>query len=231
MRTFFVLSTLALLLAGCAGGPKPSGLLELNENGYVPQTGTLYAAGVGETLYRHSELAGNGGAELTEPVELTLVYIPVRLEKGFVLTGYDRGTAYEYCSAGKPFTIAGREKAPVCFTDDDYDGRFDRASISDYAPVEINGTKPGYRSVFREETGVRGKKVQLVFQGLAGRVLKLTYREYEDDLVRPRLAETLSYNLNRSGPTLIRFREAELEVTPAEGNKIHFKVLKPLEKL
>jgi len=162
-------------------------------------------------------------------VELTLVYIPVRLEKGFVLAGYRAAGGDRYCSDGKPFTISGRDKAPVCFTDEDGDGFLDKAAIADYAPVAL-ADKIGYRSVFRDETAVTGKKIQLVFQGLAGRVLKLTCREYENDLLRPRLTETLSYNLDRSGPTLVRFREAELEVTPVKGNKIHFKLVKPLEK-
>lgn len=64
---------------------------------------------------------------------------------------------------------------------------------------------------------------ELIYAGLSGGQIKLTYREYtRDGLARDAFYQDLAYDV---GSTFIRFRNYRLKVVSADSESIHFEVL------
>ncbi|HUO86378.1 MAG TPA: hypothetical protein VM617_03240 [Thermoanaerobaculia bacterium] len=77
-----------------------------------------------------------------------------------------------------------------------------------------------------EETEVmsgEGFKAELVYQGLAGDVVRLLYREYVGELARPAFQQDLTYTLPGSAGELV-FRDLTLQVLEANSSTIRYRV-------
>lgn len=68
---------------------------------------------------------------------------------------------------------------------------------------------------------------ELVFLGSAGKIIRLLYREYMDDFVRPAYSQEVSYDVSNL-PMEISFRTAKFQVLELDGSSITYKVLSPL---
>jgi hypothetical protein len=77
----------------------------------------------------------------------------------------------------------------------------------------------------KEETSSDSKGYELLYEGIAGDVIKLAYREYTDNFARPAFQQDLSYTLRPPGPTEITFRGVRIEVLAADNNRIRYRVV------
>ena len=86
-----------------------------------------------------------------------------------------------------------------------------------WAGTGIYATSPYKTDHFREE---------LIYAGIAGDVIKISYREYigRDSLARPSFFQELSYDLK--GSSIIVFKNFRIEVLGANNEGIKFVVLK-----
>jgi hypothetical protein len=73
---------------------------------------------------------------------------------------------------------------------------------------------------FQEATAFRG---ELIYSGREGDVIRIVYREYTGDFIRPAFAQELRYDLGES--RIIRFRSLEIEILEADNSEITFRVL------
>ncbi len=64
---------------------------------------------------------------------------------------------------------------------------------------------------------------QLVYGGVTARVVRIAYKEYGEDLVRPIFFQELQYDLNESD--MIVFQDFTIQVLDASSKQIRFKVL------
>lgn len=78
------------------------------------------------------------------------------------------------------------------------------------------------RTVYRKGSFRR----ELVYNGKAGSVIQITYREYRGGLASPSESQDLVYDLSESGR--IRFRGMEIDVQEATNGGIRFIVLSPM---
>lgn len=69
---------------------------------------------------------------------------------------------------------------------------------------------------------------ELIYNGRAGSVLKISYREYMYNSARPAFYQDLTYDLGSS--STIRFKGMEIEVLDATNSAIKFIVRTPMEK-
>ena len=67
-------------------------------------------------------------------------------------------------------------------------------------------------------------RYELLYQGAAGGMLRLMYREFEQDMGRPDFVQDLTYELNDSGPTLVTFRNVRMEVLSAGNEGMEYRV-------
>jgi hypothetical protein len=64
---------------------------------------------------------------------------------------------------------------------------------------------------------------QLIYGGTTGRVARITYREFGEDLTRPTFFQDLQYDLNESD--IVVYQDISLQVIEASPKQIRFKVL------
>jgi hypothetical protein len=80
----------------------------------------------------------------------------------------------------------------------------------------------------QDVAGPRGFKYELVYQGFERGVIKITYREYANDIARPAFQQDLSYTLEK-GTTAVSFRNIKMEIYGADNNGIRYRVLTPFK--
>jgi hypothetical protein len=73
-----------------------------------------------------------------------------------------------------------------------------------------------------------GVKQEILYQGISGNVLNVSYREFSGDMARPAFTQDVKYTLNSSGPTEVAFRQARLRILSADNEKVTFEVLRGL---
>jgi hypothetical protein len=65
--------------------------------------------------------------------------------------------------------------------------------------------------------------IQLIYSGKAGNIIRITYREFSNNLARPAFSQDLTYDLSES--KRITFRSTVIEVKEATNSSITFVVL------
>jgi hypothetical protein len=115
------------------------------------------------------------------------------------------------------------------------------ASSENYLTTSLQVNHPMFAgvgaSLLEWEEGVRGKsskevsqacRYQLLYSGLQGRTVNITYREYcigsSSEFTRPGFSQELKYELGQDGKTIVNFREIRIEVSEATNERIGFMV-------
>lgn len=70
-------------------------------------------------------------------------------------------------------------------------------------------------------------KRELIYGGLSGNTISISYREFVDGTARPAFTQDIKYDLGES--KVIGFRGARFEVIKASNVSLRYKVLKPLD--
>lgn len=78
-----------------------------------------------------------------------------------------------------------------------------------------------------ESWGANSFKRELIYGGLSGSTVSISYREFSDGTARPAFTQDLKYDLSES--KIIGFRGARFEVAKASNTMLKYKVLKPLD--
>lgn len=158
------------------------------------------------------------------------------LQKGETLVGVLRVKAGPktrkleiFCSstAIKPPSFA-RPAEPLCVYDEGGDGRFDRfwprrkiprpiPYVLDQVPVAAADAEYWAGDFFRKD---------IVYQGIAGQVLRIEYREFVNDLAREAFSQELVFETDEDGSATIVAKGARIEVLAAGNEGIRYRVLK-----
>lgn len=70
-------------------------------------------------------------------------------------------------------------------------------------------------------------KRELIYGGVSGNTVSISYREFSDGTARPAFTQDLKYDLSES--KIIGYRGARFEVAKASNTVLKYKVLKPLD--
>ncbi len=127
---------------------------------------------------------------------------------------------------GLAFKVAGEKptfcspNGSNCWVDRDEDGKFDfNKTTSRGANITYTTEK------LKVDLPADGYRYELLYQGAAGRILRLLYREYVNDMARPSFTQELSYDLAEPGlSTLLAFRDLRFEILQADNQGIRYKV-------
>lgn len=81
---------------------------------------------------------------------------------------------------------------------------------------------------FKKDINFKGFRKELLYNGKTGNTIKLQYREFNNDMIRPAFSQDLSFDLSES-PT-IGFRGMKIDVTKATNSDITFIVRSLMSK-
>jgi hypothetical protein len=69
-------------------------------------------------------------------------------------------------------------------------------------------------------------KYVALYQGKSGNKIKISFREFKDDMARPAFTQDIEYELEKDGTSIIGFKGLRIEVLKATNTDITYKVVK-----
>jgi hypothetical protein len=209
--------------------------------GEAPQIGQEAHAKQGEVIYRQFDYDSLHAIRLLADVSVDKKV----LRAGDVLQGYDTGKRKDgqrFCkevheadskgqplttlcclvraASGEPFTLtwSRRPKWTTGRKRDKLKG------VVEYEPVAIPvPARPGVE-------GDSTYSYEILFQGAAGGVLRLLYREFVNDLARPSFSQELTYDYASGASTTVSVKEAEIAIQRAGNDGIDYVIVKGLAR-
>lgn len=217
MRKFFGLTAIALSI--------PAAAQTVTQE--TPK-GVNLSSGIGDVIWEQTAFNGVPGVVISGPVRANWGSAEVvNLPSGSGLM-IIRDKKLKACRERTSLTISGMTILgwSDCLIDKDEDGKFELVSFN-----EVGGTKPISPPVayLRETVPTVGVnehsfKKTLTYLGKSGNDLKLSYREYSNDLARPAFTEELSLPLNPSFPQKFRVKGITFVINSIDGEGLGYMV-------
>ncbi|MBI5136508.1 MAG: hypothetical protein HZA24_04120 [Nitrospirae bacterium] len=191
--------------------------------GASPDTDTVSKVDVGGVLYTEYDYTQTPAARISEPITVS----NKSYQAGTVFDGVLIDGIESYC----PAHYSLGDTYP-CLSDSDNDGSFDRtlnlsSVMGGWTPL-TSGV--GYESTVSTSGTEKGFKIELLYQGIVGTGISVSYREYKDDMARPAFTQDVKYEMDGNGGALIGFKGSRIEVIKATNVDIMYRVKKGLTK-
>ncbi len=110
-----------------------------------------------------------------------------------------------------------------CVQDQDKDGTLDKAGRDPETGKKVD--IPYEKGEVHFDASSEGFRSELVYQGAAQGVLRLSYREFVNDMARPAFSQVITYELETSGSTTIAFQGLTLEILEAGNTGVHYRIV------
>lgn len=161
-----------------------------------------------------------------------------------VLNDIAKGSLKEYdISSEKSFTIPSKTiykeltktydglgltvcKDGRCLIDKDNIGKFTHSSPEKYNDLTLLDNPVRYTIVQEQLINQDSFKYQALYQGKIGNKIKISFREFKDDMARAAFTQDIEYELNKEGNTVVGFKGLRIEVIKATNLDITYKVIK-----
>jgi hypothetical protein len=187
------------------------------EQGSSPAPGVAKVAAIGAVVYERFQYQASDGVEIEAgaPLRYFLIDFPVREGDRFVTVESRKG--YKACLVVKD---------EPCLIDDDGDGRFDRWSQSGVIIIHKLKQSLAYHAVrINQALAHDDFRWRISYLGLADHALKLSYREFNDDLARPAFTEDYAIPLGPVFPQTIVVKDVRFSVSAIDGEGLHYTVV------
>lgn len=222
-----LLLLVSLAVSGCAGVQVLEPNLVTEKVGRTPQFNATTTTPVGGTVYTQFRYWSKIGYRLTAPVSTGLGLGRVSAAIGdFVLKSNADGKV-AFCTETRAYSdpLTG-PLAPACFLDKNQSGSFTHVTA---APSVIWFEKELPMPVKYESSELvvprsDAFRYELLFQGVSNKTLRLSYREFSNDLARPAYFQDVSYDLPPL-PTTVSFRSVRIEIVEAGNNGLTYRIL------
>ncbi len=224
LRNSCLVVVLALLILGCA----PVAQVDRSaspqyETGQQPSLETVSRARVGDTIFEQFSYSTVRRITLQDGYTANIGFAQINAPQGSELLRSKALNRPAFCTAQSTYFVPGSARS-VCFFDADGDRKLEQYWIvGTLGTFVYDAPQLAYdeQVINKGNTGVRK---QLIFQGRAGSVLKVGYREYLDAMARPAFAQDLSYDTAGEHPKRILFRNVEISVVQIGNNEITYVV-------
>jgi hypothetical protein len=121
-------------------------------------------------------------------------------------------------------TICGKNN--VCLVDVNNNNSFSHSAIKNESKLYPLNTPIKYKSIQDVNYNEDSFKYQALYQGKVGNKIKISFREFKDDMARPAFTQDIEYELEGNKPTTIGFKGLRIEVIKATNLNITYSVIK-----
>lgn len=210
-----------VILSGCAAGTIVP--LTRYNTGKKPPLNQISEANVGDPIYAEFDYIESSGVRLTEGYNASYSIGTISIPPGGFLHGLRIGDEIQYCSKEKTYNdpVFGPMEV-VCFSGAE-NGTFTklRHSTVFFVPWRTPEAPVPFKKASISKDA-KGKKTELLYEGLSGDTIRVVYREYIDNFARPAFFQEVTYNLNKEGPTELRFKGVKMRILKADNNGIQY---------
>jgi hypothetical protein len=189
----------------------------------TPEKGLESVATVGSNVYVHQKYRAAKSYAISESVQAKIIFARVDLPAGTQLMQIESKTKLKACAASTMEAFAAKLYLG-CMMDDDGDGAFDRV-----AGNEVQGGKKlphpvRYTESEYVDTAPGSLKQVLIYLGSTKDTLRLSYREFVNDMARPAFTEEYTFPLSSTYPQPVAFKDVKLSVTKIDEAGLHYKL-------
>lgn len=194
---------------------------------YSPNLNTVSTVEVGENIYSKSYLfyGNTSKVTLTTPAVGSGFGYSVDTTKSNEIT---KGILYRWAKVGQDnintMCLSG---SSICLSDPNKTGSFTHFGIgAQVASSKLNAPAKYVISPSDPVIGEDSFKYTALYQGKTGDSIKISFREFKNDMARPAFTQDIDYQINESGETVIGFKGLRIQVLEATNIELTYKVLK-----
>ena len=217
----------AIILAGCASIQITESNVVTEKVGQSPPIGSQASTPVGGIVFSQFRYWSKIGYRLDAPVNSSFMLGRVAAAQGdfLVKAVVDGKTAF--CTERRTYIdpVTGPHRT-TCFIDSVGTGTFTRM-IAAPGVVWLEKDLPSPARYSRsEQISPRSDsfKYELLYLGVSNKTIRLSHREFLNDLARPAYFQDVSYDIGTL-PATITFRTVKLELLAADNNALTYRVL------
>ncbi|WP_146205430.1 MULTISPECIES: hypothetical protein [unclassified Azospirillum] len=219
------LAGLLSVLAGCTSVSVP---MPQAKKGSSVVVGQRVTAGVGDPILAEYDYFYRAGAVPDASVEARSAEWTMRIPAGTPLMEVTLRDQKWYCTTFfAAYNLMGVPGANACLRDTKGDGHFDQADHTGASWGSAQTQPVTYRATEIAQPG--GFKVELLYEGISGNVVNITYREFAENMIRPAFQQDLKYTLARPDEE-ISFRGVRIVVHSATNSRIDYTVLSGMRR-
>lgn len=199
MKTITTILSFILLIyifTGCALKP-----IITTQKGVSPPINTKVKKYVGDVIFEQFEYKQNEVVFLKYNYNKSYILGNININSTELLLCYSDNTEKQYCTSKKTYFEIFGPYDIVCFGGiDKVNNNFTKVRVPKIMfgswssldnPVEFN------KSTIYTNNGASGFKYQLIYAGLDGNTIKITYREFINNMARPAFYQSVNYTINR----------------------------------
>lgn len=238
----YSITILIFLLSACASKPNRASFPELatkqNTNEiYTPSLGSKNEAMIGDSLFykvikRETQniavtLLNDSKADMDNGYSISLKYGQTSLL--YKLNKKHNAFCDKVTAKSLNILFIGNN-VQSCLVDLDNSGDFEKAFFSGYNrffpldnPIKYNLSDLTPKVLF-EESGFRR---EAIYQGVNDTTIKVLFREYKNNYIRDSFSQTIHYELDNNGESVIAFKGFKAKVHKATGTEIIYTVVSP----
>ncbi len=205
------------MMASCVSIPRITPL-SINNLGTKPEKETITTVDVGSSIYSEYDYKTNPVAIISD----SFIYKGIEFQNGKEFNGMMINGIETYCINEMTYG-----STHPCLSDPNKDGFFD--NIMDISSM-ANSLSPlkenlPYKLITSRYSAGKGFKLELLYQGVSDNNIRVSYREYQNNMARPAFTQDVKYQLDENGKAIIGFKGARIEVIKATNVELTYKVI------
>lgn len=210
----FCACSILVLTPGCAT-VKFNGAETQKTQVNQPPIGEVAKAYVGDPLLQKGEVIKEKVLQVNKTIDGALFDIPQGVYRQ---VGYDDSATYYSANGVVKSALADPPKGL----------KLKKAPGSQLCVVTIYNGRSCYAGDYQRKTRIsrHGKSFQqtLLYSGRVGNEIKVSYREFSNNIARPAFSNSVAYDLSAS--RIIGYKGAKIEVLKANNDSITYKVIR-----
>lgn len=208
-----------------------------NTRFFIPSLQREATAEVGETLYREGIRTVSKRFRIalkeavTTPLDTKYTFSTKAGHEGPLLKRPGSPIVYLCAPAtGSGFLGIGTKVVTGCLADSTGSGAFDRVAFAHTTAVYPLAAPVPYEVETFDTVTVDQDKfhIDVLYQGMSKGEVKVSYREFINDMARPAFDQDVSYELDADGTAVIAFKGMRIKVLKATGQNIRYILEQPL---
>lgn len=229
MRLFFVNLFIIVFFSACSNKNQSFPMILINEPFTNPTLNQISKAEIGTNLFEKNglftykaEIINPEGLNMRDDYEVVKKLLLGGL--GYMLFKSNNENSFDLSiRKWNNFNVICNNELK-CFIDKNSDNSF--TYIADYPNGEFQKLQmPIYYNKIPYFNSKSFKQVAL-YQGKEGNTIKISFREFNNDLARPSFTQDINYELEKDGTAIIGFKGLRIKILTVTNVDVTYKVLK-----
>lgn len=205
----------AAMALGCVSNAAFAQSIEtLVEIRHVPEVAVLSTVTAGSQIHEYARVVHFEATVPDTQMRGGQWLIPLTVEAGTQMFPVETRTKFKACVPSGP-----------CGLDDDGDGTFDRMAQDEVATALKLKVKVPYRSVRFVSQSPENLRQIILYLGATKDSLRLSYREFSNDLARPAFTEEIAIPLQEKFPQDVAVKQIRMRIHSITGLGMSYEIL------